>query len=254
MNTLTATRACPKCGFEPEIEVLECPRCQIVFDKYSPSDDLPEPDLDTPSDSMSLLAGADELLVRQLVERLEMFTGIETVNRYQVMDPQGDILFHAEEESGGVGGFLTRNLLKAMRPFTIRLAPSEGVPALTLKSPFRFFFHEVEILDADGRTLGSVRREFSVFSRRYTVTCRSNPRSYTLHGPAWHPWTFKIMDHDRECGRIAKCWSGLAKELFSDADHFGISFPASIDGDFKAVFLGAVFLIDFVHFEENSGN
>ena len=119
---------------------------------------------------MSRLAGADELLVRQQVERLEMFTGIETANRYQVMDPQGNILFHAEEESGGVGGFLTRNLLKAMRPFTISLTPPEEAPALTLKSPFRFFFHEVEILDAHGRTLGSVRREFSVFSRRYSVT------------------------------------------------------------------------------------
>ena len=42
------------------------------------------------------------------------------------------------------------------------------------------------------------------------------------------------------------------KESFTDADNFGITFPKGIDLSQKAVLLGAVFLIDFVHFE-NSG-
>ena len=46
---------------------------------------------------------------------------------------------------------------------------------------------------------------------------------------------------------------GLLKEGFSDADNFGVVFPAAWDVRVKALFLGAVFLIDFVHFE-NKGN
>ena len=42
-------------------------------------------------------------------------------------------------------------------------------------------------------------------------------------------------------------------EGFTDADNFGVSFPAEWDKNVKALFLSAVFLIDFVHFE-NTGN
>ncbi len=56
-----------------------------------------------------------------------------------------------------------------------------------------------------------------------------------------------------EQGRITKKWRGLAKEAFSDADNFGVTFPRDWEPSTKAIFLGAVFLIDFVHFE-NKGN
>ena len=39
------------------------------------------------------------------------------------------------------------------------------------------------------------------------------------------------------------------KEGFTDADNFGVEFPNEWDIRLKALFLGAVFLIDFVHFE-----
>jgi hypothetical protein len=44
-------------------------------------------------------------------------------------------------------------------------------------------------------------------------------------------------------GRVTKQWSGLGKELFTDADNFGISFPLDLDVNVKATLLGAVFLL-----------
>ena len=46
-----------------------------------------------------------------------------------------------------------------------------------------------------------------------------------------------------QVGKISKQWSGFAKETFTDADNFGISFPMDLDVKMKAVLLGAVFLI-----------
>ncbi len=50
---------------------------------------------------------------------------------------------------------------------------------------------------------------------------------------------------------IQKKWSGLLKEGFTDADNFGVTFPSewpqSSGRRWRA---GAVFLIDFVHFED----
>jgi hypothetical protein len=44
-------------------------------------------------------------------------------------------------------------------------------------------------------------------------------------------------------GLISKQWSGIAREAFTDADLFGISFPMDLDVKMKAVMLGACFLI-----------
>lgn len=79
-------------------------------------------------------------------------------------------------------------------------------------------------------------------------------------------------------GNISKKWSGLATELFTDADFFGINFPIDLDPRIKAVLIGALMLIvsylkenwiaielkltniffiilqDMMHFENNSLN
>jgi hypothetical protein len=82
---------------------------------------------------------------------------------------------------------------------------------------------------------------------------RSGVEVYQLFGPILHPWTFQIRKDGVECGKISKKWSGLMKESMTDADNFGVLFPGDGDVESKALFLGAVFLIDFVHFE-NKGN
>ena len=53
-------------------------------------------------------------------------------------------------------------------------------------------------------------------------------------------------------GKITKQWSGFAKEAFTDADNFGVTFPLDLDVKIKAVMLGAVFLMDFLFFEEKN--
>ena len=50
-------------------------------------------------------------------------------------------------------------------------------------------------------------------------------------------------DGSTQVGKISKEWSGIGKELFTDADTFGISFPMDLDVKIKAVLVGAVLLI-----------
>lgn len=44
-------------------------------------------------------------------------------------------------------------------------------------------------------------------------------------------------------GKISKQWSGVVREMFTDADFFGITFPMDLDVRMKATMLGACFLI-----------
>ena len=65
---------------------------------------------------------------------------------------------------------------------------------------------------------------------------------------------FQVLsaDGDTEVGKITKQWSGLGKEMFSDAENFGVSFPIDLDVKMKAVLLAAVFLVDFMFFETDN--
>jgi len=63
-----------------------------------------------------------------------------------------------------------------------------------------------------------------------------------------------LTNDGQEVGKITKQWSGLAREAFTDSDNFGINFPMDLDVRCKATLLAAVFLIDFMFFEQTENN
>ncbi len=197
---------------------------------------------------MERLAAANSLLVRQKKQMGEILTGFEQRNKYLVTDPAGSDLYAAAEVGGST---LARIFLRNLRAFRMQLAGLDGKPALELRRPFRWYFHEVQVYDATQRKLGRIQRQFSWARRVYSVFDATGREIYRLYGPLLHPWTFEVRQGDHVQGRIVKKWSGMAKEAFTDADNFGITFPAGANASTKALLLGAVFLIDFVHFERS---
>ena len=240
-------KKCPKCGFAANTGFAECPKCGIIVSKFV------DQKQEAKKSALQNLAAANALMIRQKKEWGEILTGFETKNKYEVMDPWGNPMFQVEEEGGSFATIITRFLLTALRPFTMHIFSPDGKGLLLLKRPFRFFFHELEVCKANGSPLGTVKRRFSILRRRYSILDRHGNEIYQLFGPILHPWTFEIKNGVQELGKITKKWSGLLKEAVTDADNFGINFPKGIDLGKKAILLGAVFLIDFVHFE-NKGS
>ena len=195
---------------------------------------------------MDALANASSLVIQQKKEWGEILAGFEQRNKYLVSDPAGGPLFAALERGGST---LARLFLRALRPFEMQVATLDGRSVLQLRRPFRWYLHVLEVRDAQQRLLGRIQRQFAWLRRLYAVTDASGRHVYDLFGPIKHPWTFEIRSGDRTVGRIVKKWSGLGKEALTDADNFGLTFPPGATAEVKAVLLGAVFLIDFVHFE-----
>jgi len=196
---------------------------------------------------MERLANVDALVIGQKKEWAEIFTGFETKNRYVVMDTEGNELYAAAEVGGS---WLGRQFLKSMRPFTVSVRTLDGAEALSVRRSFRFYFHKADVTDGNGQLLGTIEKRFSVFRRLYTVYDAAGVEAFQLVGPFFHPWTFEIHEQGIPIGKITKKWSGLGKEVFTDADNFGVAFAPDWDVQTKALFLGIVFLIDFVHFEQ----
>ncbi|MFE8596562.1 phospholipid scramblase-related protein [Archangium violaceum] len=205
-----------------------------------------------PADSTALapLLHQNALRVRQKKEWGEILTGFEGRNAYEVVGDDGRTLFYAGEVGGGLGLWLLRTFLKAKRPFTLELKTPSGATVLRLRRPWRFWLSTLEVEDGDGRLLGHIQQRFRFFTRAYDVLGPNGEELAHLRGPFFRPWTFVIEEGGREVGTIAKRWSGFGKELFTDADNFGVQFDgASRDARLRPLAVAATFLIDFVHFE-----
>lgn len=195
---------------------------------------------------MHELAPVQGFLIDQSLEAIEVVTGFETRNRYDIRTSAYDSLYWAVEETGSV---LARVLLGGWRPFEVAVRSRIDEPVLTVRSPFRWFFHEATIAGATGEPLGTVQRSFGILRRRYEVRDASDGSAYGLTGTLLHPWTFEVVRDGSRCGRIVKRWSGLFRETGSDADRFEADFPEDWPERHKALLLGAVLLLDFAHFE-----
>jgi len=194
---------------------------------------------------METLQALEGLKIVQKKEWGEIITGFETKNKYSIMTPQGQEVYIAAEVRGS---FLARQWLRNWRPFTIHIMKPDGSHVFRLEAPFRWLFRVITVFDSSGKRLGLVVRRWAFLRRIYTVQDVAGQEIFRLFGPIFHPWTFRIQVQGREVGKIVKRWSGL-KELYSDADNFEVSFPKESQAEQKAVLLGAVFLIDFMHFE-----
>ena len=195
---------------------------------------------------MEKLTALDTLIIQQRKEWGEILTGWETKNKYVVLNEAGEEVYFAAEEGGF---FLFRIFLKGLRPFTIHILENHGNTVLRLERSFRLYFHKLEVLSRENRRLGTVEKRFSVLRRVYSVYDETGQERFQLFGPVLRPWTFLIRKNGEEIGRITKKWSGVLKESFADADNFGVTFPAELSVTDKSILLGAVFLVDFVHFE-----
>ena len=247
---------CPKCSFKANSSFKECPRCGVIVSKFlrkaSGHRQADSQDAARKNSGLDNLTQAETLIIRQQKEWGEILTGFETKNKYDVLDHFSNPLLEAQEDGDGALATITRLFLKALRPFTIHLFSPQGAGLFKLTRPFRFYFHELDVSQANGAPLGKIKRRFALLRRIYSVIDRNGNEIFELFGPLLHPWTFQIKRGGQELGKITKKWSGLVKESFTDADNFGITFPKGADLAQKAILLGAVFLIDFVHFE-NSG-
>ncbi|CAE1285238.1 Phospholipid scramblase 2,Phospholipid scramblase 1,Phospholipid scramblase 3 [Acanthosepion pharaonis] len=111
-----------------------------------------------------------------------------------------------------------------------------------------------------GTVVGKVKQTCSFLEPSYDITTPDDEVILKIQGPLciWQgpccvgDQKFKVYSSDMssKVGKISKQWTGLVKEVFTKADNFGVSFPMDLDVKMKATMIGAVFLIDFMYFEQ----
>ena len=191
-----------------------------------------------------------QLTVRQRKRWVEILLSFEMKNQYEVYDENQQPVLRVQEVSTGIGAFLRRVFLGPMRPFQVHVAdPMTDEVVLILRRPFRFIFHRLEVMSGSGEALGAIEKRWSWVRRLYVVEDASGHEIARLFGPVLKPWTFEIHTESGAVGAIRKKWSGLGKEMFTDADNFGVDLHGIADAALRALVFAATVLVDVVHFE-----
>jgi hypothetical protein len=199
-------------------------------------------------DTSDPLEESVHLDVRQQKEWIEILTDFEQRNCFTISDSRRGLILYAAEESS----ILARNFLGASRPFALWLVTPDQKTYLRLQSPFRFLFQEIAVYDPSGRFLGRIVRNFSFFHPRYTVYDAYSIEIFQIRRHLIEIWTYRIFRYSLEVGVIRKQWGGAAKEYFTDADTFRLTYGPNIRLTHKQILLAALFLIDKDFFEGNS--
>ncbi|XP_077988324.1 phospholipid scramblase 2-like [Glandiceps talaboti] len=222
----------------------------------------PQPPPNCPP-GLEYMTQIDQLLVHQQVELLEAFTGFETNNKYSIKNSMGQRVYFAAEDTD----CCTRQCCGSARPFDMKILDNSQREVIHLHRPLRCSscwypccLQELEVQSPPGTTVGYVKQAWSVILPKFYIQNANRDTQLVIEGPfcTWNlcgDVEFQVLSADgsTQVGKISKQWSGLGKELFTDADNFGITFPMDLDVSIKAVMLGACFLIDFMFFEK-SGN
>ncbi|HEY5934367.1 MAG TPA: phospholipid scramblase-related protein [Kofleriaceae bacterium] len=206
------------------------------------------------SNAVAPFVNSQRLSVRQKKRWLEILFAWESKNQYLVFDQNEQPVFEVQEQGKGFGNLMKRLFMGPMRWFTADVESlAQQRSLLSLKKPFRFIFHRLEVRTPDGTSLGAIQKRWTWFRRKYTVEDAGGQEVATLFGPFFRPWTFKIRmaGSEEEVGLLQKKWSGLGKELFSDADNFWIQMENIQNPQLRALLFSATVLIDVVHFERS---
>jgi uncharacterized protein YxjI len=192
-----------------------------------------------------------EVFIQQVKEWGEIFTGFETSNKYELLDSQGASIGRLAEEGSGIFHFLKKQIFRSHRSMVVKVWDKNGGEYLTLERPFFWFFSDLYVKDESGKKLGQVRRRFAFIYKKYDLlTAKGHVFGY-IRAPIWNLWTFPIFDkREKEVGVVTKKWGGILKEVFSDADKFGIRLP-QWDYEQRVIALACAISIDMDFFDDN---
>lgn len=197
---------------------------------------------------------SDAIFIKQKFEVGAIF-GFEQRNQYTIANGNGQLIGYCAEANLGFGDVLLRQFLGHWRTFDIIGTDIHNQNVFRAHHPFRWFFNRLDIYGAGDRQVGSLQQRFAWFDRKFDFLDPQNHVIMTMTSPFWRFWQFPVRRDGKAISLIAKKWSGLGKEMFTDADNFKVEFiERSLTSDRKLLLLSAAIFIDILYFETKAGS
>jgi len=222
---------------------------------------------------LEYLTQVDKLLAQQKVDMLEVFTGWEQNNRYVIRNSAAQQVYFAFENTDTC----MRVCCGPKRGFTIHIVDNLNQEVMRLSREFKCCAgcswcagccegctFEVSVQTATGEVLGYVRQKRTFYKPYFDILDAERKTVLQIQGPCCLfngplcpcDSEFQVVSNDgnNTVGKIAKQYGGFVQEMFTTADNFAVDFPMDLNVRVKATLLSALFLIDFMFFEQKNNN
>ncbi|XP_064642484.1 phospholipid scramblase 1-like isoform X2 [Lineus longissimus] len=228
---------------------------------------MPRPGGNCSIPGLEYLQQVDQILIMQSFELLEIFTNWECKNKYRITNSMGQQVYFAQEESE----VMQRQCCGPARGFTMHITDNMGQEVIRMVRPFKCCAGwqccaccdgcsmDIAIEAPPGQIVGYVAQECTCCDRRWSVMDAGKNKIFEIRGdccvcqwiccPKDIPFDILTNDGSGKVGSLAKQWGGMAREMFTNADNYCLSFPIDLDVKLKATLLGGAFLVDFMLFE-----
>ena len=250
---------CPKCKTN-QANATSCAQCGVIFERYQEQQETQVQEAQAQTNRMDgIFKGAVGYQIQQQLQWLEILSPFERKNRYEiVVQSDKNHLGFVHEHSTSIFNFIGRQFLGNWRPADLRFEDEYQYCIVKMKKLFRFYFHHIDITDPDGRFLGCVKRRFHFLRTNFDINDANGTTVIKIKGPLFFlPFrdaVFRFLKNEQEIGSVSKKWKGLLREHFTDSDSFHSSFDRTLPIAEKILLFGAIFLIDFVRFENNQSD
>ncbi len=197
--------------------------------------------------------GHPHVIVQQRRELAELF-GFETRNKYEVYDQDKNVIGYCAEQQKGLLGFLFRQFLGHWRKFEIHFFDINRNEVMYTKHPFRFFFQEFHVYNAQNAMIGFAKQRWGLLTKKFDVYNEREELILEMRSGFFSFWTFPLLNSQgTERALIQKKWSGFLKEMFLDADNFMVSFKdPSLTQNERLIVLAMSVFTDLQYFENKS--
>lgn len=191
--------------------------------------------------------------IQQMHEGFELI-GIETRNKYRILDEHQRPIAFAAEQSTGLGGIILRQFLGHWRSFSVVIFDQSKKPLYNVQFPFRWIWKTLYLSTADGRRIGHLQQRFAIFRKKFDVHDVNGRHVANINSSFFRFWTFEFFTNGRSIGKIQKKWSGVLSEMFTDKDNFVVSFNPELDEDTRALMLATSIMVDIIYFERKAAS
>jgi uncharacterized protein YxjI len=171
---------------------------------------------------------------------------IELSNEYSVFDAAGKRL-GAVRQTGQSTLKKALRLVSSVDQFmthTLEVTDASGATQLTLTRPRKVFKSTIVVQRPDGSEVGRIVQENMVGKIRFGIEA-DGKRLGGIQGENWRAWNFSITDESNvEIGRITKTWEGLARTVFTTADHYVVQIHKELHDPLRSLVVASALCVD----------
>jgi uncharacterized protein YxjI len=168
-------------------------------------------------------------------------------NLYNIYNDKGEKIGLVNQQLTGWQKVLRLLLKQAMLPFFMEIRNADEQIEAVVKRGWTFFMSTITIANQEGMQIGIIKQKFKLFKPTFIIFDASGSQTASIVGN-WTAWDFVIKNEsDVEIGKINKKWAGAAKEIFTTADKYNVSFDYNYQDPTKKILaLSGAICIDMV--------